>query len=38
MHRIIIGEKRSHEFEGKQEGVYGTVWREEWEGRNVIIS
>lgn len=36
MHAITIDEKRGHEFEGDQEGVYERVWREEGEGRNVV--
>lgn len=30
-------DKRSHEFEGEQREVYGIVWKEEKERRNVII-
>lgn len=37
MHAVIISEKRSHEVEGKQGGVYGRIWREEIEGENVVI-
>ena len=29
--------KRGHEFEREKGGIYGRVWREEREGRNVII-
>jgi hypothetical protein len=32
---ITIREKRCHEFEGEQGGVYGRVWRS--EGRNSAI-
>jgi hypothetical protein len=29
--------KISHKSEREQEGIYGRAWREEREGRNVII-
>lgn len=34
---ITINEKRSHELERAQEGIYGRAWREQREGRNVLI-
>lgn len=37
MHTITTGEELSHEFEGDWGGIYGGVWREEREGRKVII-
>jgi hypothetical protein len=37
IHRITIREKeRQHEFEGENPGVYGRIWREERERRDVI--
>jgi hypothetical protein len=32
-----IKEKRGHEFERKQEGIYGRIWREEREEINDVI-
>lgn len=37
MHTMIIMNKRDQEFEGDQGGVFKRVWKEEREGRNVII-
>lgn len=37
MHKIIIINKGDQEFEGDQGGVFKRVWKEEREGRNVII-
>jgi hypothetical protein len=31
-------EKRGHEFESMQGGVYGRVWRDKGEGRNDVIA
>jgi hypothetical protein len=31
LHVITISEKRGHDFKRQQEGVYGSVWREESE-------
>jgi len=32
----VLKNKRGHEIEGELGGLYGRVWREEREGRNVI--
>lgn len=37
MYVTITSEKRDHEFEREQGWVYGSIWREEKEGRNDII-
>lgn len=37
MHALTISEKRSYEFEGEWGEAYRTVWKEEREGRNVLI-
>lgn len=37
IHAITIDEKRDHEFEGDQAGIYGRDLEEEREGRNVEI-
>lgn len=37
MHTKIIKEKTGHEFERKHGGLYRKVWREERQGRNVVI-
>lgn len=37
MHTVTTDEKRSYEFEGEWIGIYGRVWREEKEERNVVI-
>lgn len=31
-----FNQKKSQEFEEDKGGVYGRVWREYWEGRNII--
>lgn len=36
-HSITTVEKRSHRFEGEWGGVYRKVWRNEREGRDVVI-
>lgn len=33
VHPITISERKDHEFEGEQEGVYGMAWKEEKEGK-----
>lgn len=38
MHAITLTEKRGLEFEGEWGGIHGSVWREEIEGRNVVLS
>jgi hypothetical protein len=35
--KLIINEKRSHEFEKVFERIYGWFWREESEGANDVI-
>lgn len=37
MYIITIYAKEGHDFERKQGGVYGKVWKEEQEGRNCAI-
>lgn len=37
MHAMTINEKRSHEFEGEQEGAYRSIQKKDWEGRNIVI-
>lgn len=37
MQAITTDGKRGHEFEGEPRQVSGWVWREEGEGRNVVI-
>ena len=37
LHATTIKEKRGHEFEWQQGGVYGRVWTEEREGGNDVI-
>lgn len=36
MYAITVVDKRGYEFEDQEE-VYGMVWREEMEGRNIVI-
>lgn len=37
MNTILISQKEGYEFKGGLGGVYDNVWREENEGRDVII-
>lgn len=37
VYAITIGDKRSHEFKRERGGIYGTILREEMEGRTVVI-
>lgn len=37
MHTITVNKRRGHKFEGKQRVIYRRIWREERQGRSVVI-
>jgi hypothetical protein len=37
-HTRAVGAKRSYEFKGERERIYGKIWMEEMKGRSVVIT